>query len=78
MYVRREAVLSSQIEGTQSTLDDVLAFEIDPQRPNLPQDIHEVVNYVGAMNYGLARLAELPLRSCNSGKTPASGSSRQV
>lgn len=61
MYVRREAVLSSQIEGTQSTLDDVLAFEIDPQRPNLPQDIHEVVNYVGAMNYGLARLVELPL-----------------
>src|ERR1700678_1088247 len=34
MYVRREAVLSSQIEGTQSTLDDVLAFEIDPGRPS--------------------------------------------
>lgn len=55
MYVRREAVLSSQIEGTQSTLDDVLAFEIDSDRSKLPQDIEEVVNYISAMNYGLAR-----------------------
>jgi Fic family protein len=61
MYVRREAVLSSQIEGTQSTLDDVLAFEIDPGRASLPADIGEVVNYVNAMNYGLGRLASLPL-----------------
>lgn len=61
MYVRREAVLSSQIEGTQSTLDDVLAYEIDPNRPNLPRDIDEVVNYIGAMKYGLARLETLPL-----------------
>jgi Fic family protein len=61
MYVRREAVLSSQIEGTQSTLDDVLAFEIDPDRQSLPADIKEVVNYVTAMNYGLGRLGTLPL-----------------
>ena len=61
MYVRREAVLSSQIEGTQSTLDDVLAFEIDSDRSKLPDDIEEVVNYVAAMNYGLARLQTLPL-----------------
>jgi Fic family protein len=61
MYVRREAVLSSQIEGTQSTLDDVLAYEIDPERPNLPRDIDEVFNYVGAMKYGLVRLDTLPL-----------------
>jgi Fic family protein len=61
MYVRREAVLSSQIEGTQSTLDDVLAFEIDPDRSKLPGDIEEVVNYVNAMNYGLSRLQSLPL-----------------
>lgn len=61
MYVRREAVLSSQIEGTQSTLDDVLAFEIDPDRASLPPDIKEVVNYVNAMDYGLARLDTLPL-----------------
>jgi Fic family protein len=61
MYVRREAVLSSQIEGTQSTLDDVLAFEIDSDRSKLPGDIEEVVNYVNAMNYGLVRLQSLPL-----------------
>jgi len=61
MYVRREAVLSSQIEGTQSTLDDVLAFEIDAGRSSLPVDIKEVVNYVSAMDYGLTRLDSLPL-----------------
>lgn len=61
MYVRREAVLSSQIEGTQSTLDDVLAFELDPKGRGLPQDVEEVVNYVRAMNYGLDRLNTLPL-----------------
>lgn len=61
MYVRREAVLSSQIEGTQSTLDDVLEFELNPRVRALPQDVGEVVNYVRAMNYGLERLVELPL-----------------
>jgi Fic family protein len=61
MYVRQEAVLSSQIEGTQSTLDDVLAFELEAQPLDLPADVGEVVNYVRAMNYGLERLAELPL-----------------
>src|SRR3990172_9443785 len=61
MYVRREAVLSSQIEGTQSSLDDVLAFELDPRSKDLPRDVEEVVNYVRAMNYGLRRLASLPL-----------------
>lgn len=61
MYVRQEAVLSSQIEGTQSTLEDVLQFEIDPQGEELPRDIGEVVNYVAAMNHGLKRLPQLPL-----------------
>ena len=61
MYVRREAVLSSQIEGTQSTLDDVLAFELDPKTRELPTDVEEIVNYVKAMNYGIDRLAQLPL-----------------
>ena len=61
MYVRREAVDSSQIEGTQSTLEDVLAFELDPLRRDLPHDASEVVNYVRAMNYGLERLSTLPL-----------------
>lgn len=61
MYVRKEAVLSSQIEGTQSSLQDVLAAEARILAPDRPQDVAEVVNYVGAMNYGLARLAELPV-----------------
>jgi len=60
MYVRREAVLSSQIEGTQSTLEDLLAAQLEPSAPGLPDDIDEVVNYVSAMNYGLERLATLP------------------
>ena len=61
MYVRHEAVLSSQIEGTQSTLEDVLQFEIDASGQEHPKDVEEVVNYVRAMNYGLKRLNELPL-----------------
>lgn len=61
MYVRREAVLSSQIEGTQSTLEDVLSFELDARGREFPKDVEEVVNYVRAMNYGLDRLATLPL-----------------
>jgi cell filamentation protein, protein adenylyltransferase len=61
MYVRKEAVLSSQIEGTQSSLNDLLAAEASILSPNQPKDVGEVVNYVRAMNHGLARLAELPL-----------------
>ena len=61
MYVRREAVLSSQIEGTQSTLDDVLAYELEGESNDLPTDVHVVVNYVRAMYSGLARLSELPV-----------------
>ncbi|HUT35807.1 MAG TPA: Fic family protein [Planctomycetota bacterium] len=61
MYVRQEAVLSSQIEGTQSTLEDVLAYEAGDQGAESPRDLAEVVNYVKAMNHGLERLTELPL-----------------
>ncbi len=61
MYVRHEAVLSSQIEGTQSTLEDVLEFEAESKTGDRPKDVTEVVNYVKAMNYGLERLKELPL-----------------
>ena len=61
MYVRQEAVLSSQIEGTQSTLEDVLAYEADGESSTAPKDVTEVVNYVAAMQHGLARLKELPL-----------------
>lgn len=60
MYVRHEAVLSSQIEGTQSTLEDILEFEIGAGGEGQPQDVEVVVNYVKAMNHGLARLGELP------------------
>jgi Fic family protein len=62
MYVRQEAVLSSQIEGTQSSLQDLLAAEAELFDPaELPRDVDEVINCVAAMNYGLARLAELPV-----------------
>lgn len=61
MYVRKEAVLSSQIEGTQSSLQDLLSAEARILAPDLPRDVDEVVNYVAAMNYGLERLRELPL-----------------
>jgi Fic family protein len=60
MYVRREAVLSSQIEGTQSTLEDLLAYELDADDPRPMKDVEEVVNYVAAMKYGLKRLDDLP------------------
>lgn len=61
MYVRKEAVLSSQIEGTQSTLSDLLRFETEAQAGKPIDDIREVSNYVDAMMYGLKRLEELPL-----------------
>ena len=61
MYVRKEAVLSSQIEGTQSTLSDLLRFETEAQAGQPIDDIREVSNYVDAMIYGLERLEELPL-----------------
>ena len=61
MYVRKEAVLSSQIEGTQSSLQDVIAAEAKILAPDRPQDVDEVVNYVRAMKHGLARLGELPV-----------------
>ncbi|TAJ10796.1 MAG: Fic family protein [Nitrospirae bacterium] len=61
MYVRKEAVLSSQIEGTQSSLQDLLEAEADLFGEARPADVAEVVNYVAAMNHGLARLSELPV-----------------
>ncbi len=61
-YVRKEAVLSSQIEGTQSSLSDLLLFELD-EAPSVPlDDVVEVSNYVAALDHGLARLrAGFPL-----------------
>lgn len=63
-YARKEAVLSSQIEGTQSSLSDLLLFELD-QAPGVPfDDVIEVSNHVAALDHGMARLAEgFPL--CN-------------
>lgn len=61
MYVRKEAVLSSQIEGTQSTLSDLLLFETEAEAGTPIDDIREVSNYVDAMMYGLDRITELPL-----------------
>lgn len=62
MYVRKEAVLSSIIEGTQSSLSDLLLFELD-QEPGVPlDDVREVSNYVAALDHGLRLLEEgLPL-----------------
>lgn len=55
-YIRKEAVLSSQIEGTQSSLSDLLLFE-SHQAPGVPlHDVQEVSNYVAALNHGLDRL----------------------
>lgn len=60
MYVRNEAVLSSQIEGTQSSLHDLLAAEAEVT-DGIPRDVSEVVHYVRAMNLGLDRLRDLPV-----------------
>jgi Fic family protein len=58
MYVRKEAVLSSMIEGTQSSLSDLLLYELDME-PGVPlDDVREVSNYVVALDFGLKRLAE--------------------
>lgn len=61
MYVRREAALSSQIEGTQASLIDLLEFEAQAAEPERPVDVEEIASYVAAMNYGLDRLHELPV-----------------
>ncbi len=61
MYVRREAALSSQIEGTQASLIDLLEYEAHAAEPERPVDVAEIANYVGAMNYGLERLHDFPV-----------------
>lgn len=60
MYVRKEALMSSQIEGTQATLEDVLDPMIDV---NVNRNVADVVNYIKATEYAVKRLSELPL--CN-------------
>jgi Fic family protein len=60
MYVRKEAALSSQLEGTQATLADAIKAE-SAMRLGIPQDVDDIERYIKAMNYGLDRLSDLPL-----------------
>lgn len=60
MYVRQEALLSSRIEGTECTLDDIIVSDLSPGTPT-SLDVSEVVNYVAALNHGIARIPTLPL-----------------
>src|SRR5712691_3515920 len=60
-FVRREAVLSSRIEGTQATLGELLAAEAGAPVERSPADLREVANYVTALEYGVKRLEALPL-----------------
>lgn len=61
MYVKKEAVLSSQIEGTQASFVDVLSTEYNQADDQRHDDVKEVINYVDAMNWGLEQLASFPL-----------------
>ena len=61
MYVRKEALLSSQIEGTQSSLSELLRFEDDHKAGVPVRDVEEVSNYVAALSHGIRRLADLPV-----------------
>jgi Fic family protein len=63
MYVRREAVLSSQIEGTQASMDDLVEAEARLAGERPLGDVNEVINYVAALNAGIERLKTLPLSS---------------
>ena len=59
MYVRKEALISSQIEGTQASLEDLFEFE-SGEKPKNINDVAEVVNYIKALNYGIERLGSFP------------------
>ena len=61
MYTRKEATLSSQVEGTQATFSDVLKAEAKIEDSEIHKDVDEIINYIKAMNYGLNKLEELPL-----------------
>lgn len=60
MYVQKEALLSSQIEGIQATLEDIFNPNVDK---NINADVNDVINYIKAIKYGIKRLETLPL--CN-------------
>lgn len=60
-FMRREAVLSSRIEGTEASVSDLVLFEIHPAQERQTPDVREVYNYVRALEYGLERVRQLPL-----------------
>lgn len=60
-FIRREAVLSSRIEGTQASLSDLARYEVTPSKRPGVADVAEVANYVTALDYGLIRLKTLPM-----------------
>ncbi|MBU6321046.1 MAG: Fic family protein [Patescibacteria group bacterium] len=61
MFVNKDAVFSSQIEGTQATLQDVIAAPVTEEKSQLPPDVDDILHYVHAANYGLARSKTLPI-----------------
>lgn len=61
MYVRKEALLSSQIEGTQASLEGVLEYEADIIPKEGVDDVKEVINYIKALDHGIKRLADMPM-----------------
>jgi len=61
MYIRKEATMSSQVEGTQATFSDLLKAEAKIKDLEVHKDVDELINYVNAMNYGLKRLETLPI-----------------
>jgi Fic family protein len=60
MYLKKEAALSSQIEGTRAKLTDALQAEVE-KNPDLPEDVDDILHYIDAMNTGLKRLENIPL-----------------
>jgi Fic family protein len=60
MFVRKEALLSSQIEGTQASLENIFEYESGDKPENI-NDVAEVINYIKALNYGMERLKTLPM-----------------
>jgi Fic family protein len=60
-YVKREAVASSRIEGTQADLSDLLLDEVEPKRTPPGSDVYEIRNYIAALHLGIRKLSELPL-----------------
>lgn len=60
MYIRKEALLSSQIEGTQASLEDIFEYENQSPVKNI-NDVKEVMNYIKALNHGMQRLTEFPM-----------------